>query len=265
MRSTRWLCSAMILTVFALAFSAAYAVETEQTDAKTNPNVNLKLADMSVKDAIEALFKDTGLRFQVDPAITGRITELKLEGVRLTDALDAICEAAKLSYSIRDGVYVIVPATRAETVVTQPAAQPLPETAEVAPATTDEFNWQTGAASPTALTGYTNQTVGAQETQATDQSTQTAETTADGPVYYGQPLDTPIAVAVPSYPPFYDLGNMRMLNRGWGPYVVGGTSPDVMRRNLLEPRREGYVNPEVQRFLDGQRAIRNRTYILPPF
>lgn len=264
MRSTRWLCSAMILTVFALAFSAAYAAETEQTDAKTNPNVNLKLADMSVKDGIEALFKDTGLRFQVDPAITGRITELKLEGVRLTDALDAICEAAKLSYSIRDGVYVIVPAARVESTAVQPVTQQLPETAEVAPAT-QEFDSQAGMESPTAVTGYTQQAGSGQDAQAADQSTQTAETAADGPVYYGQPLDTPLAVVVPSYPPFYDLGNMRMLNRGWGPYVMGGTSPEVMRRNLLEPRREGYVNPEVQRFLDGQRAIRNRTYILPPF
>lgn len=222
--------------------------------------VNLELADVPVKDAIEKLFAGTGLKYNIQPGVSGRVVELKLKGVTFEQALDALMEAARLTYKIENGVYVIGPAD-AKTATSkdqggpatkqdtskgqeQPKSEQVPTDKAETPAPTAQQGLPAGQATATGPIIISNE--------------------QSAPVFYGQPLPPPyyFPYGVDGYPPVYQFGAVRILG-GYPPVVVAGGNPYIIRHGPLPPPPIGYVSPEVLRFLRTQWAIQNRTYITP--
>ena len=64
-----------------------------------------KIAELSC----DALFKGTSYTYTIDPAVTGKVVEMKLAAVTAEQALYALAEAAHLTIGVEDGAYVIAP------------------------------------------------------------------------------------------------------------------------------------------------------------
>lgn len=233
------------LLVVTTSVMTVAATAAQPADASKVKVVDLSLRDVSVKDAIAELFRGTGLKYSVQPGVSGKVVELKLKGVTFKQGLDALAEAARFSYTVRDGVYVISPKSGAASTAAPVATQP-PSTTATA---------QTGAgtgsqpAPPTVTAGAPNVVVNNQQS----------------PVFYGNPAPPPY---YPPYGfggdmPFYQYGNVRILG-GYPPVVVAGGNPYIIRNAApVPPPPPGYVSPEVLRFLRGQWAIRSHTIITP--
>lgn len=72
-------------------------------------NVNMELNNVTVMEAIDTLFKSFGATYYVEPGVnvSGKIAELSLKGITFDQALNAISDAAGISYSSKDGSYII--------------------------------------------------------------------------------------------------------------------------------------------------------------
>jgi hypothetical protein len=233
--------------------------------AKASMTVNLELSNTPIKGAIDSLFMGTGLNYTVDPSITGNVVELKLKGISFKDALDAFCDAAGLAYTAVDGVYTITSAPSKSgagpttTVITSGSSRTRPASAPAAAAPRKEPATEEPPQQQKAQTAN----------QAGPQSGQVTVTQTANPVYYNPP-------SYPAYsgyqgnglnsPPYYQAHNIGFVGGGggWGGPVMVGPGPTLFwTRDYLPPPPPGYVNGELQRFLQTQYAIKGRQYVVP--
>lgn len=251
----------LIAAVIAILPVSAQATTT----ADTSSTVNVELKDTQIKNAIDILFKGRGLSYTIDPNVVGRVVEMKITGVSFKQALDALCEAAGLGYTINDGVYQIYAgppkgAGAVRTVVQQGTTQPQsvspPPAARSAPP----------PAQPAAS---------AQPAQG-DEQMERAQAAPAGNVFVSQTA-SPVYYTQPSYPAvggwngpgcggpgFGQVGNVGFVGGGGcgGPFVI--SNPTLFwTRDFMPPPPPGYVNPELQRFLQTEYATRSRQYIVP--
>lgn len=252
----------LMLIVVALVLASALAACAAQGDSAAvtkNPTVNLELRDTQIKDAIDILFKDRGLNYTVDPNIVGKVVELRLKEVTFKQALDALCEAAELTYTVKDGAYAISPAPPKQSgtsqgtksIVQSGAAQ----TDLAVPA--DSVAMGSGA-QPEAQTAA----------QPAAPPSQVIVSQNASPIYYGQPSDMGYGGGFYNNSPYQQYGGVRVLaagGGGWGPYVIGGGPSLYSTRDYLPPPPLGYVNSEVQRFLQAQYATRSRFSVYPVY
>jgi hypothetical protein len=250
----------IIATVGAVLMSGALLGDQSNSSSTSNVRiVNLELADVPVKDAIEKLFAGTGLKYNIGPGVSGRVVELKLKGVTFEQALNALMEAARLTYKLEDGVYIISPAdAKTSTSNNQGESATKQDTSKPQEQLPSE---QT----PTDKTETTEPN--AQQRSPTGQATVTGpiiiSNEQSSPVFYGHPLPPYYPpYGIDGYPPVYQFGAVRILG-GYPPVVVAGGNPYIIRHGPLPPPPIGYVSPEVLRFLRTQWAIQNRTYITP--
>lgn len=250
-----------VLVAVAIVFAYTPAAQGGSQAASTTTIVNLELRNTPIKGAIDSLFVGTGLDYTIDPCVTGNVVELKLKGVSFKDALDAFCNAAGLAYTVVDGIYAITSAPskteacQTKTVVKSTPSQPPP--------------------APAAAPAEESATMEPPQQQKAQAANQTGP--QSGEVYVTQTAN-PVIVAPPSYPgyPGYE-GAGGGYGGGWtapvgfigsgggwgGPILVGPGPPLVWTRDYLPPPPPGYVNPEVQRFLQTQYAIKGRQYVTP--
>lgn len=73
------------------------------------------LQDATVQDAIDALFKDTGVNYMIDPRVQGLVT-LKVKGLPRKRVLDLICDRVGAEWFVENDVVRI-----------RPKQQPLPQ------------------------------------------------------------------------------------------------------------------------------------------
>ncbi len=223
------------LVTAALFVSPASAAEETESFGTTTKNamVSLELRNISVKDAIDALFKGTGYTYTIDPAVTGKVVEMKLQGITFKQALDALCEAAKLGYAIKDGAYTIV------------ASQPTASQTSAGAQQPGAAQSGTGAIAP-------GQEATAQAAAGVDQGTGGQMPQDIGQPFYRDPL-------------YRDYGTTRVLLPGHDPYIAAAGEQRYGRRSNISPMPQGYANSEVRRFLQGQDAIRNMGYPTPVY
>lgn len=239
------------------------ALLADQSNPSPTSNVrivNLELADVPVKDAIEKLFVGTGLKYNIRPGVSGRVVELKLKGVTFEQALDALMEAARLTYKLEDSVYIISPAdAKASTSKDQGESATKQDTdkPQEQPPSEQTPTDKTDTPAPNAQQGLPSG-------QATATGPIIISNEQSAPVFYGHPLPPPyyLPYDLDGYPPVYQFGAVRILG-GYPPVVVAGGNPYIIRHGPLPPPPIGYVSPEVLRFLRTQWAIQNRTYITP--
>lgn len=71
--------------------------------------INIEFKDMSLPDAIDALFKDSGVSYTLDPAVGQLKVTAVLKNVTVQQALSQVCRAAGAVYRVEGGVYAIGP------------------------------------------------------------------------------------------------------------------------------------------------------------
>jgi hypothetical protein len=241
----------------ALAFALSPAALAQQGGAASSASkiINLELKDTPIKDAIDSLFRGAGLKYYIQPGVSGKVVELKLKGVTIDQAVDAIAEAAQLTYRVEDGAYIIGPAPKSAQSAKPAQEPPKPREQTAMPAQQPGTGptEQPPAEQKGALAGAT---VGNNSAQVTINQPPT-------PVYYGQPGGYGGYGGYGPYggPQMYQFGSVGVLGGGWAPVVVAGGSPYIIQRLPMPPPPVGYVGPDLLRFLRTQYAIQNRTFI----
>lgn len=121
-----------LLLITILAMSTAYAGTLAfdgPAAAKPELSVSIDLKDIEVKSAIEALFRNTGKNFAVDPSVGGSISSVSFKDVPFDTALKNLTRTAGLTYRMDGDVYLISKRNDPKTVVETPNPYPpAPET-----------------------------------------------------------------------------------------------------------------------------------------
>ena len=71
--------------------------------------IDMELKDVPLPDAIDALFKDTGKSYTLDPAVQQLKVTAVLKSIPLIEALKGVLKAAGAVYRVENNVYVIGP------------------------------------------------------------------------------------------------------------------------------------------------------------
>lgn len=136
-----------LVLIAIMAVSAAYADITLPYDAplttpvatKANPNVSIDLKDIEVKSAIEALFRNTGKNFAVDPSVGGSISSVSFKDVPFDTALKNLTRTTGLTYRMDGDIYLISKRADPSSIQSPPnpyAQTPVSENIELAADTT---------------------------------------------------------------------------------------------------------------------------------
>ncbi|MGC8862639.1 MAG: STN domain-containing protein [Armatimonadota bacterium] len=265
------------LSLFVLLMMAAWAAagSPSAADEASSPAgakkvVNLELKDTPIRDAIDSIFRDSGLKYYVRPEVSGRVVEMKLSGLTVEEAIRALADAADLSLTIENGVYVISPANKVTVSKSRRRASTQPAEASAQPA----------AATAQPATGTSAQTPAPQESPPAAEATggeqgasPSGVTTLEPPppVYYGWPgagyYDSYAYgpyFGPPEYPPVYQLGGVQFLD-GRPSIVIAGGNPPVLPRLPLVAPPPLYIGSDAVRFLPNPWPVRPRTYLVIPY
>lgn len=235
----------VILALVAIPLLAETAADKPLPQPKAQ--VDLELTDVSVNEAISALFKGTGLTYEMSPDITGRIVELKLKGITFTEGLNALTEAAGLTYTIEDGVYKIKKMTTAASGGASAASigagpPQSQQVTEPAPAQTQETTAEP-AANPN-------------EVPPTNTHVIINNNAPGGPVFYGHPGPAFYDPYGAYFPGVLQFGNVSVISRY--PPIVLNPGTRIFTPSAIHPPIPGWVSPEALRFLRNQYVIRIR-------
>ena len=83
------------------------AMETVTAKSVDSPHVNLSFNNTAIADALKMIAKQTGLRFEIEENVRGRIT-IDLKDINVWDALKIILDANRLAYYEDNGVILIM-------------------------------------------------------------------------------------------------------------------------------------------------------------
>lgn len=235
---------------------AAWADDAGISDKAETRILNLELTDVSVHEAISAVFNGTGYKYQIQPGVSAQIVTLTLKNAAFDKALRAITDATGLTYTIEDGTYIIGPkkavakAQQADAAVAVPPYGRGPaDSAEVAALASPQQPEEQVERQP--------------ETPQPPPATQVVINQAPAPVFYGHPEQP-----VQDYgyvPPVYQFGNTRIIGSGIAPVVVAGGSTYILGYGPLPPPPPGAVGPDLMRFLRTQYYIQSRPYFTFPY
>ncbi len=249
MRHTGFVGITLILTSLAMLVGAAPEAQDQQPATGASKIVNIDLKDAPIKEAIDSIFKDSGLKYEIRPGVSGRVVEMKLAGVTVEQAITALVEAGQLTLKVADGAYVIGPGAKS--------------TASRSGSARDSRT----AAAPG------EQSVAAEPGGTVPPEGGAADITADqppSPVYYGHPgaaYGDPYAYDPyydpRAYPPVYQIGHVRFIG-GYPPVVIWGGDQTLLRRVPLPPPAAGYMVPGLVRILRPQWWGQNRIFITFP-
>ena len=94
----------LVVALLSLAIGPAPAAD-ESTKAKDT--VNLELQDVSVRSAIQALFKNSGKNYSMDSNVSGTIASISFKDVPFDAALKSLMKTAGLIYRVDQDIYII--------------------------------------------------------------------------------------------------------------------------------------------------------------
>ncbi|MGI6294548.1 MAG: STN domain-containing protein [Armatimonadota bacterium] len=189
-------------------------------------SINIDLKNVSVRQAIDTLFAGQGLKYYIQPGVEGQISELKLKGVSLDEALTALGGAVGFSYRVEEGGYIISPGKTTQ----QPTAAPLPPSQLIGKGPSAEKPAAAATTPPVVVNN--NITV---------------------------PEQSPVAPLPEPYGGYFPLGYAG----GWWPTLNIGT-PYVYGRFSQPPPPPGWVSADQERLLRFQYSVpRMPGYIAP--
>lgn len=117
----------LVILLFALNMLPACAQTTK--DTKLSEAVTMDMKDINIQTAIEAMFRNSGRNFAVDPNVEGMIPSVSFKDVPFDIALKNLLKSSGLIYRIDHNVYII--SKRPETTLLMgegPALEPTPDT-----------------------------------------------------------------------------------------------------------------------------------------
>lgn len=245
--------TALVFATLAVALSlplAGWSNGTAPASADQSALVNLEMRNVPVVDGIRVLFGGRGIQYRIEPGITGNIVELAIKGVTFQEALKAFMEAAELTYTVSEGVYVIrplnaKPVTARTTTIYQrgeikPAAQSPPPVIEQ-------------PAAPVAVAAVPNNQiiVNPQPSQA---------------AYAPPSMDPGYGNGYGGYypPPYYQIGNM-VFPFGWPPYDINSAPYITAFGSPNYPPPPGWVTPEWLQFMRSAYAMFPRPQFITPY
>ncbi|MHB9036087.1 MAG: secretin and TonB N-terminal domain-containing protein [Armatimonadota bacterium] len=101
----KWQVVAIVATVLA---TAACLPAAEMTSlAKSSETISLDLKDVDVRSAIEAVFRNTGKNFALDPNVAGTIPSVSFRDVPFETALKSLTKTAGLVFRMDQNIYLI--------------------------------------------------------------------------------------------------------------------------------------------------------------
>lgn len=220
--------------------------------------VNIELCNVTVKEAIDSLFKISGIKYYIEPGVktSGKIAELSLKGITFDQALAALTDAAGITYSIKDGAYLISK-TGSKALITQ----------RTAPNAGMQYQ---GAIGSGPAGNYAQQAL-AQPGPAQPQTSPQVVINQPGPTYNGSTGPTTYGGGNDNaggyggygygYGGVYRSGNASIIGGGYGSSVVVGGNPFITGFGTLPPPPPGWVSPDQLRFLRGTWTFMNRPFI----
>lgn len=118
MERIKMLCATMSVVLVLGVLSLAHA-QLKGLDEPVEEAFDLQ--DATVQDAIDALFKDTGVNYMIDPRVQGLVT-LKVKGLPRKRVLDLICDRVGAEWFVENDVVRI-----------RPKQQPMPQQPQFGP------------------------------------------------------------------------------------------------------------------------------------
>lgn len=232
--------SAMTLALMCVLVAGGVVADTAITATVTGP-VDINLSNVPVRQAIQSIFEGRGLRYIIEPGVTGKVVEIKFKGVTVAEALKALGDAAGFTYTYEEGVYTISPKTAAVASTPAPRPEPapkpvLPEPRYVGPVA----RAQQPSAAPIIVNNYpeTSSRAGDLYAYAPYGGWGWGPGYFGGGGYYNTGYYNPFYTIAP---PPYMVGNFPP-----PPPPAGWFSPDVekvLRFQWAVPRRYGFITP----------------------
>ncbi|MCE5321781.1 hypothetical protein LLG46_00535 [bacterium] len=117
------------LIVVALTFSGAVCLQAAESlsNVKSSETISLELRDVDVRSALNALFKNAGKDFALDPNVTGTVPVISFQDVSFDAALKTLVKSMGLVYRIDQNIYIISKRPETENVPNPYSPTPIPE------------------------------------------------------------------------------------------------------------------------------------------
>lgn len=120
----------VVLIVVAVTFLGvpfcSFAAEVTSVP-KSSANISIDLKDVDVKSALDALFRNAGKDYAVDPNVTGIIPAMSFKDVPFDTALKALVKSMGLIYRVDQNIYIIGKRPEPQTVANPYTPSPGPE------------------------------------------------------------------------------------------------------------------------------------------
>lgn len=108
-------CAALLLAVMTIIIgSATHAKCGEQKP--TEPTVSVELKGVNVKEALEELSRQAGVKMSLKGEPTAKVN-LSIRNRRLSEALGLLCKQAQCGYCIVDDEYIVMPLPKADELI----------------------------------------------------------------------------------------------------------------------------------------------------
>jgi hypothetical protein len=134
MADLHWTKVSVFIVILTLSVGMAFAVTVDdQTQPVNVPKVTVHLSNTPVIDAIDAVFKNTGYKYTIEPGVSGYIS-IGLKDVSFEQAIKSIAEGAHLQYEVKGGRYIFRPIPPQPTIpIDQPGepVQPVPDNGQI--------------------------------------------------------------------------------------------------------------------------------------
>ncbi len=98
-----------IIGLSALVVASATVAAFAADQPVNMPLVNIELKGVRVRNAIDAIFRGTNLKYHVDREVSGNIGEIRLRGVTVDQAIKTVADNANLTVRMENGAYIIAP------------------------------------------------------------------------------------------------------------------------------------------------------------
>lgn len=199
--------------------------------------LNVDIRDVPVKQAIDTIFAGTGLKYYVQPGVTGKIAELRLKGITLEEGLKATGDAMGFSYRTEDGAYIIGPG-KAAVSVSVASVQPIAPLSSNAPPGSGPADQGQPQSAPVVVNNNIS---------------------SPPPVFYGGGDGGGYGG------PNFGFGNAGFYGGFGFPVLNVGGPPTVFGSFPQPPPPPGWVTPDVERFLRFNWAVPRRPGYAAPY
>jgi type II secretory pathway component GspD/PulD (secretin) len=118
----------ILLTIAAVVIGIPVYADELTTAEKSDDNISLNLKDIDIRSAIEAMFRNSGKNFALDPSVAGlNVPAVSFTDVPFDTALKSLTRSMGLVYRIDQNIYIISKKPETTLAAYTPSLEPTPE------------------------------------------------------------------------------------------------------------------------------------------